>query len=87
MVEKQTSLKIGAVRIDNATELKALLKEWLTTDGIQEELTVSHSSFQNGPAERSIQTSENDFRAMLKDQNLPIEFWDKAAVSGAYIQN
>jgi hypothetical protein len=87
LVEKQTSLKIAAVRIDNATELRALLKEWLTTDGIQEELTVSHSSFQNGPAEKSIQTSENDFRAMLKDQNLPLEFWDEAAVSGTYVRN
>ena len=87
LVEKQTSLKIAAVRIDNTTELKALLKEWLASDGIQEELTVSHSSFQNGPAEKSIQTSENDFRAMLKDQNLPLEFWDEAAVSGAYVRN
>ena len=55
-----------AVRIDNATELRALLKEWVTIDGIQEETTVPHSSFQNRPAERSIQTIENDFRAMLK---------------------
>jgi hypothetical protein len=87
LVEKQKSLKIRAVRIDNATELKALLKEWLTTDGIQEESTISHSSFQNRPAERSIQMSENDFRAMLKDQNLPIEFWDEAVVSRAYVRN
>ena len=24
---------------------------------------------------------------MLKDQGLPLDFWDKAAVTGAYIQN
>jgi hypothetical protein len=87
LVEKQTSLKIAAVRIDNATELKALLKEWLASDRIQEELTISHSSFQNRLAEKSIQTSENDFRAMLKDQNLPLEFWDEVVVSGAYVRN
>jgi hypothetical protein len=75
------------VRIDNATELKALLQEWLGTDGIREENTVVHSSFQNRPAEKSIQTSENDFWAMLKDQGLLLEFWDKAAITGAYVQN
>ena len=75
------------VRIDNATELRALLKEWLTTDGIREETTVPYSSFQNGPAERSIQTTEHDFRAMLKDQGLPLDFWDEAAVTGAYVRN
>jgi hypothetical protein len=63
-----------AVRIDSATELRALLKEWVITDGIQEETTVPHSSFQNAPAEKSIQTTENDFRAMLKAQGLPLEF-------------
>jgi hypothetical protein len=68
LVEKQSSMEIMAVRIDNATELKALLKEWITTDGIREETTVVYSLFQNGPAERSIQTTENDFRAMLKGQ-------------------
>jgi Reverse transcriptase (RNA-dependent DNA polymerase)/gag-polypeptide of LTR copia-type len=87
LVEKQSGLQIMGVRIDNATELKALLQEWLTTDGIREENTVVHSSFQNGPAEKSIQTSENDFRAMLKDQGLPLEFWDEAAMTGAYVRN
>ena len=61
LVEKQSGLQIIGVRIDNATELKALLQEWLATDGIREENTVVHLSFQNGPAEKSIQTSENDF--------------------------
>src|ERR1700722_11231706 len=86
-VEKQSGLNLMAVRIDNATELRALLKEWVTTDGIQEETTVPHSSFQNGPAEKSIQTTENDFRAMLKAQGLPLEFWDEATATGAYVRN
>jgi hypothetical protein len=53
VVEKETDLKIMSVQIDNATELKALLKEWPTIDGVREEDTVPYSSFQNGPAERS----------------------------------
>jgi hypothetical protein len=76
-----------AVRIDNATELRALLKEWVTTDGIQEETTMPHSLFQNGPTEKSIQTTENDFRAILKVQELLLEFWDEATATGAYIRN
>ena len=87
IVERQADLPLMAIRIDNATELRALLKEWATQDGIKEENTVPHSSFQNGPAEKSIQTSENDFRAMLKGQQLPLEFWDEAALTGAYIRN
>jgi hypothetical protein len=44
-VEKQSGLNLMAVRINNATELRALLKEWVTTDSIQEETTVLHSLF------------------------------------------
>ena len=87
LVEKQSSLQVMGIRIDNGTELKALLKEWLATDGIREENTVAYSSFQNGTAEKSIQTSENDFRAMLKGQGLPLEFWDEAATASAYVRN
>jgi hypothetical protein len=87
VVEKEIDLKIMSVRIDNATELKALLNQWLTLDGVREEDTVTYSSFQNGPAERSIQTTEYDFRAMLKGQGLPLEFWDEVASTGAYVRN
>jgi hypothetical protein len=54
LVEKQSGLNLMVVRIDNAMELRALLKEWVTTDGIQEETTVPHSLFQNRPTEKSI---------------------------------
>jgi hypothetical protein len=66
VVEKEIDLKIMSVRIDNATELKVLLKEWLTLDGVQEEDTVTYLLFQNGLAECLIQTTECDFRVMLK---------------------
>jgi hypothetical protein len=75
------------VRIDNTIELQALLKEWVTTDSIQEETTVPHLSFQNRPTEKSIQTIENNFRAILKAQGLLLEFWDKAIVTRVYIRN
>ena len=87
VVEKETDLKIMSVRIDNATELKALLKEWLTLDGVQEQDTITYSLFQNRPAKHSIQTIENNFRVILKGQNLLLEFWDKVVTIGAYIRN
>ena len=46
-----------------------------------------HSLFQNRPTEKSIQTIENNFRAILKAQGLPLEFWDKAIVTRVYIRN
>jgi hypothetical protein len=42
---------------------------------------------QNGPAERNIRTAEADMRAMLKEADLPLEFWDEAVEHDAYIRN
>ena len=47
MVEKETNLKIMSVQIDNTTELKVLLKEWLTLNSVREEDTIPYLSFQN----------------------------------------
>ena len=44
-------------------------------------------SIQNGVAERAIQTTENSVQAMIKDAELPIEFWVKAAETDAYLRN
>jgi hypothetical protein len=51
------------------------------------EYTTVATSNQNGIAERSIQTSEKAMRAMIKDASLPIEFWDDAAETSAYMRN
>ena len=53
-VERQTSMQIGAIRIDNAAELKSLLKEWSNEYGLTYEPTVPYKSNQNGIAERTI---------------------------------
>ena len=37
--------------------------------------------------DRTSQTTEYDFCVMLKGQGLLLEFWDEAALTGAYIQN
>ena len=44
-------------------------------------------STQNGVAERAIRTTENSIRAMIKEAELPIEFWAEAAETDAYLHN
>ena len=86
-VERQTSMQIGAIRIDNATELKSLLKEWSDEYGLTYEPTVPYKSNQNGVAEKTIQRTEGDARAMLAEAKLPIEFWDEAVEADTYLRN
>jgi hypothetical protein len=45
------------------------------------------SSHQNGSAERNIRTAEANIRAILKEAELPLEFWDEAIGHDAYIRN
>ena len=85
--EKRTQLNLGAVRSDNAAEIRELLDEW-SREGVIEEPTTSYTgSHQNGIAERSIQQAETDARSMLKDADLPLEFWDWAVESDTFIRN
>ena len=53
-VEKETGMPIGAIRIDNAAELRSLLKEWSDEYGLTYQATVPYKSNQNGPAEKTI---------------------------------
>lgn len=85
--ELETGQRLRAARTDNAPEIKSILDEWCTKEGIHADYTVVYTSHQNGVAERSIQTSENSMRAMLKDAALPLEFWDEAVEADAYIRN
>ncbi|KAI0994587.1 hypothetical protein K3495_g13594 [Podosphaera aphanis] len=85
--ELRTGLKLKAVRSDNAPELKKLLDEFEEIDGVQNQSTTVAWSHQNELVERDIQTVEESIRAMLKAQDLPLEFWDEAALANAHIRN
>lgn len=85
--ELATGRKLKAVRSDNAPELKEVLDKWCGNIGIEPQYTIPYTSSQNGVAERNIQTTENNVRAMLKDAELPLEFWDEAARTDAYLRN
>lgn len=86
-VERQTGEKIIATRTDNAGELIKVLSSWKVKDGVKHQLTATYTSSQNGPAERAIQTSETDARAMLKDADLPVEFWCYTIEADTYVRN
>ncbi len=75
------------MRCDNAKELRKILEEWGRSIGIEPQFTKVYRSSQNDVAERGIQTTESNVRAMIKDAHLPLEFWDEAAEAEAYIRN
>ena len=86
--ESRANSKIKAARSDNAPELLQAIKEWNNEgSGVRVESTTIASSHQNGPAERNIQTAEADMRAMLKDADLPMEFWDEAVEHDTHVRN
>ncbi|KAI1007134.1 hypothetical protein K3495_g1099 [Podosphaera aphanis] len=88
MVERQTNNKIKAAGCDNAPELIKAIREWNAKDGVIMQLTTTiAASHQNGPAERTIQTVNADSRAMIKEAELPLEFWNEAAEADCYMRN
>ncbi|KAI0992563.1 hypothetical protein K3495_g15622, partial [Podosphaera aphanis] len=86
-VEKKTGNQVKSARSDNAPELLKAIKGWEIADGTEAQTTTIVSSHQNGPAERNIQTVNADVRAMLREADLPIEFWDEAAEADSYMRN
>jgi len=86
-VELQSGSQVLSVRSDNGTELKATIDEWCSSLGIAPQYTVPYMSIQNGVAERAIRTTENSIRAMIKEAELPIEFWAEAAETDSYLRN
>ncbi len=86
-VEQETQMRLIGVRVDNATELKSLLEDWVKTEGVLHQPTAPYQHNQNGVVERAIQTAEGDIRATLIDAKLPIEFWDEAVEARTYIRN
>ena len=86
-LEKQSGEKILAGRSDGAPEILKLFGEWKSKFGIVAQTTAPYSSHQNGTVERAIQTSEKEARVLLEDSGMPVEFWDYAVESGAYVRN
>ena len=60
---------------------------YLTSKGIEHQLTIPHSPQQNGVAERLNRTLMESARAMLSHSNLPNKFWAEAVATAAYLRN
>ena len=52
--ELEADDKVQGIRIDNAPELVATVKDWGKSFGVREKPTVPYTSHQNGIAERGI---------------------------------
>jgi hypothetical protein len=86
-VELESGYKLQAVRTDNAGELLKQIENWYDSAGVILQTIVIHSLYQNGPAERGIQLTEEGIRALCKDANLPLQFWCFAAETSGYCRN
>ena len=87
IMELQTGRKLKVIRLDNALELLSIVRDWVKKYDLILQDIESYTSHQNGVVERSIQITENSIRAIMKNLDLSLEFWDEAAMINAYLRN
>ena len=88
MVTKESGEPIMKLRTDNGGEYMSKdFQAYLTSKGIEHQLTIPHSPQQNGVAERLNRTLMESARAMLSHSNLPNKFWAEAVATAAYLRN
>jgi len=63
------------------------LNDWCSSVDIASQYIVSHMLIQNEVVERVIHITENLMQVMIKNAELLIEFWAKAAKTDVYLQN
>ena len=79
---------IATLRTDNGEEhLSREFQELLKSKGIKHELTIPHTSEQNGVAERMNRTLVESARAMIAHAGLPNAYWAEAVATAAYLKN
>lgn len=80
--------KVGAIRTDNGGEFMGQsLHEFFKKKGIQHQLTVPHSSFQNGAVERAHRSIEEKTRCLLVGGRVPPSLWTEAVNTAVYLLN
>ena len=80
--------KVGAVRTDNGGEfVNDTLHEFFRQRGIEHQLTVPYSSFQNGAVERAHRSIENKTRCLLIGGRVPPSLWTEAVTCAVYLIN
>lgn len=88
LVNNKFGYSIKALRMDNGTEyLNHNLKQFLTTRGIQLELTAPYTPKQNGSSERQNRTLVEKARTMIHAKDLQIRLWAEAMNTAVYTYN
>jgi len=87
-VETQLERRIKILRSYRGREyLSDMFKEFCEENGIQRQLTISHTPQQNGVAERRNRTLLDIVRLMMAHANLLISFRGDALLTTTYILN
>ena len=83
-----SNCNIGTLRSDRGAEYTSrLMTDFLTSQGIAQQLTTAYTPEQNGVAERMNRTLCEAARAMLFNAKLPKKYWAEAISTAAYIRN
>jgi histone deacetylase 1/2 len=86
MVELQFNCKIKNVQTDGGGEFRPLTQH-LTKLGIIHRLTCPHTHHQNGLVERKHRHLVETGLTLLSKANLPMQFWDHAFITAAFLIN
>ena len=85
-ISNTTSFKIINVKSDHGTEyINKILIKFMESKGINFIHSTPGNSQQNGRAERLNQTLNNCATTLLNSAKLPLNFWDSAILSVAYL--
>jgi len=86
-IKLHSDVKLLSVCSDNVTKLKVILNDWCSSIDIASQYTISHMLIQNKVVKRIIHITKNLMQVMIKNAELFIEFWAKAAKTDVYLQN
>lgn len=88
LVTNETGQTIGTLRSDGGGEYMSLeFESYLSSRGIQHQVTARHSPQQNGVAERYNRTVCEAARALIVQSDLPKTFWAEAISTAVYVRN
>jgi transposase InsO family protein len=88
LVERQSGLKVKALRSDNGGEYTAgQFQSHLRSEGISSQFSVAYTPQQNGAAERLNRTVQDAVRTMLVQSGLPSSLWAEAVSYIVYTKN
>jgi len=84
-VKLYNNVKLLSVHSDNIMKLKIILNDWCSSIDIASQYTVLHMLIQNEVVEKVICITENLMQVMIKNAELFIKFWAKAAKTNVYL--